>query len=221
MSVVLRNYLINSKLIMPEVTLYLSGVLLKFAFFSTKLRNMLVSPFHSTSLNFVWSSICQLIIVVFLIILTINLWLKFLFFRRIFISLMILNYRGLTPFYWSFTSYFWRNILVSLCIWTTLIAVIISKNLEITLRSLLPLNSPKLLWIFLIYLEIVRQMIRPMTLGLRLTCNILTGHVLLRLLRSRILLPFLSCILIFEIIVAVIQTRVFSLLALIYKTESN
>jgi len=62
---------------------------------------------------------------------------------------------------------------------------------------------------------------RPLTLRLRLICNLMAGHVLLRLIININLICYviLLLILFFEIIVSIIQRVVFTLLRAIYKKE--
>merc|ERR1712240_248685 len=52
----------------------------------------------------------------------------------------------------------------------------------------LPLGRPLTLGPFLVLIEIIRVLIRPLTLSLRLSANLLAGHIVLRLLRMRVLM---------------------------------
>lgn len=68
-------------------------------------------------------------------------------------------------------------------------------------------------------LELIRQLIRPLTLSLRLTCNMLAGHVVLFLTMVINNLVLILVILSFEIFVCVIQSVVFYILVISYKNE--
>jgi F-type H+-transporting ATPase subunit a len=82
---------------------------------------------------------------------------------------------------------------------------------------------------FIVCIEIIRNLIRPGTLAIRLTANIIAGHLLITLLGNMgcqlllylvfILLIVQILLLILEIAVAVIQSYVFSVLATLYSRE--
>jgi F-type H+-transporting ATPase subunit a len=82
---------------------------------------------------------------------------------------------------------------------------------------------------FLVIIETTRNIIRPGTLAIRLTANIIAGHLLVTLLGnsgpnlSLYLLNFLLItqvlLLILETAVALIQSYVFSILATLYSSE--
>ena len=92
-------------------------------------------------------------------------------------------------------------------------------SLKKEIRHLISQGAPVIVSIIVGAIEIVRKLIRPVTLGVRLTANIISGHVLLelgRLLSSIFGVPSLLLLIILELIVAVIQAFVFSLLAFLY-----
>jgi F-type H+-transporting ATPase subunit a len=53
------------------------------------------------------------------------------------------------------------------------------------LAHLVPLGTPSVLIPFMVIIELIRTFIRPFTLAVRLTANIIAGHLLLVLLRSQ------------------------------------
>lgn len=90
------------------------------------------------------------------------------------------------------------------------------------LSHLTPLGAPLVLGPFLILIEVVSYLIRFITLGVRLMANLTAGHLLLGLMSTSF--SFLSgfvqvVFFIFEILVAVVQSYVFSLLVSIYFEE--
>lgn len=99
------------------------------------------------------------------------------------------------------------------------------------LAHLVPLGTPYVLMPFMVLIESVRNIIRPLTLSVRLAANIVAGHLLLTLLRSqcapaRLLLIsplILSLILlgVLESAVALIQGYVFRVLRTLYVNEVN
>jgi F0F1-type ATP synthase membrane subunit a len=75
-------------------------------------------------------------------------------------------------------------------------------------------------------IETVRQIIRPITLSVRLAANITAGHILIALSRAPILINnhirvVLTTLLILELAVAIIQRYVFVILISIYLRETK
>merc|ERR1712154_158193 len=88
--------------------------------------------------------------------------------------------------------------------------------------SLAPRGCPTPLVPFLVLIEAVRSLIRPLTLGVRLMANIRAGHIIIGLLRAIIAssgvlgFAFRVFYATFEVFVACIQAYIFSLLLRIY-----
>jgi len=84
---------------------------------------------------------------------------------------------------------------------------------------------------FMVCIETIRNIIRPITLAVRLTANIIAGHLLLTLLGntgnslSLLIITFLLiaqiALLTLETAVAIIQAYVFSVLSTLYSREVN
>lgn len=162
-----------------------------------------------------------LIIAIFLIVVNWNLMcapLGSVVMRNFLISIIILNYIGLVPHCVTLTSLFWGNFIMATLLWFSFLLIGTLKNRNYFLSVLLPFRSPKILWVFLTILELVRILIRPVTLSLRLACNIITGHILLFLLINInvLIILLLLPIVVFELCVATIQAIVYSILLKIY-----
>lgn len=84
---------------------------------------------------------------------------------------------------------------------------------------LTPSGAPSLLMFFLFIIEVLRLLIQPFTISIRLVANIFTGHVLLTLVLERIFFSlFFPLFLIFlERIVRIVQAIVFVLLLFFYR----
>jgi ATP synthase subunit 6 len=105
------------------------------------------------------------------------------------------------------------------------------RGLSYFLAHLVPLGTPYLLIPLIVIIELVRGLIRPLTLGVRLVANIVAGHLLIILLRSPLRrrrwsviilgLGVLVLLLFLERGVSIIQGYVFSLLSSLYLAESN
>jgi len=95
---------------------------------------------------------------------------------------------------------------------------------------LVPLGTPIPLRVFIVLIETTSNLIRPITLSVRLAANIIAGHLLLRLLRrinENVPIAFwgvsiiLTLLLILEYAVAIIQRYVFITLLSLYLNEIN
>jgi len=121
---------------------------------------------------------------------------------------------------------------VSLIIWLAIVVSSFEYSPVRFMCHLTPLGSPGYLASILNLIEIVRNFIRPLTLALRLGIKMTTGHVLIRLIRTRarvcifsskmLLIPLLFILrgyLLFEMGICFIQGFVFSLLKVQYLGE--
>lgn len=119
--------------------------------------------------------------------------------------------------------------MLALPIWlgTILFSIIFQYNN--LLAHLVPLGTPSFLIPIIVIIETVRNVIRPITLSIRLAANMVAGHLLLTLLGSQgpsssslvlvILLVSLVLLLILEVAVACIQSYVFTILRSLYLNE--
>lgn len=149
---------------------------------------------------------------------------------NLFLVIMISNVLGLIPYSFTITAQFIVSLTFSLSIiiGVTLLGIFKHKFKFILLFVPKGLNQGyiKLLIPLIFFIEIVSYLIRIISLSVRLSANLISGHTLLKILASFgyklppifYLLPvlFLSCIFILEIAVAFIQSYVFTLLTLTY-----
>jgi F-type H+-transporting ATPase subunit a len=94
---------------------------------------------------------------------------------------------------------------------------------------LTPQGTPFILILFIVLIETIRLIIRPITLAIRLTANIIAGHLLislmgssgqsLRIIALSIMLRIQILLIILEIAVAFIQSYVFTILRTLYRSE--
>lgn len=96
---------------------------------------------------------------------------------------------------------------------------------------IIPQGTPAILIPFIVLIETIRNIIRPGTLAVRLTANIIAGHLLITLLRGTgprissyfilILVIIQILLLILESAVAIIQSYVIAILRTLYSREVN
>ena len=149
----------------------------------------------------------------------------------LFINIFLNNFLGLFPYIFTSSAHGSFTLALALPLWVGHMTMAIFLNFEASIRHFVPLNTPGPLMPFIALIELVRRIIRPITLAIRLTANMIAGHLLLGLLREKItnargvrllilILPLIA-LLILELAVALIQGYVFALLSSLYLEEVN
>lgn len=153
----------------------------------------------------------------------------------IFISLFSLilfnNFIGLFPYIFTRTRHLTLTLSLALPLWLCFILYGWINHTQHIFAHLVPQGTPAILIPFIVCIETIRNIIRPGTLAVRLTANIIAGHLLLTLLGntgssiSYILITFLLiaqiALLVLESAVAIIQSYVFAVLRTLYSREVN
>lgn len=153
----------------------------------------------------------------------------------IFISLFSLiifnNFIGLFPYIFTRTSHITLCLSLALPLWLSFIIYGWLNHTQHIFAHLVPQGTPGVLIPFIVCIETIRNIIRPGTLAVRLTANIIAGHLLLTLLGntgpslSLLLASFLItaqiALLVLESAVAIIQSYVFAVLRTLYSREVN
>lgn len=151
----------------------------------------------------------------------------------IFISLFRLiffnNLLGLFPYIFTRTSHITLTLSLALPLWLRFIMFGWINNTKHIFIHLIPQGTPTILIPFIVLIETIRNIIRPGTLAIRLSANIIAGHLLLTLLGntgnslSTFLISFLIItqllLLTLESAVAIIQAYVFTILRTLYSRE--
>lgn len=150
----------------------------------------------------------------------------------IFISLFTLilfnNFIGLFPYIFTRTSHLTITLTLALPLWISFNLFGWINNIQHIFTHLVPQGTPRILIPFIVCIESIRNIIRPITLAVRLTANIIAGHLLITLLGNTgpilniILIGLIiaqTLLLILESAVAIIQAYVFSVLRTLYSRE--
>lgn len=147
---------------------------------------------------------------------------------RIFIYIILNNSFGLLPYVFTARSHLVFTIRISLPLWLGHTVFAWVKRSENMFSHLVPLRTPFVLIPFIVLIELIRRIIRPLTLAVRLAANIVAGHLLLCLLCRRIPLTGIIVVFLFsvlliievlELAVALIQSYVFRILITLYLKE--
>jgi len=156
-------------------------------------------------------------------------WNYFYFYFCFFFFIIFSNFIGLIPYIFTSTSHLSITILLALPIWLGTIFYSIIFQYNNLLAHLVPLGTPSFLIPIIVIIETVSNIIRPITLSIRLAANIVAGHLLLTLLGSQgpiismiiliVLIIRLILLLMLEVAVACIQSYVFTILRSLYLNE--
>nr|WLE69985.1 ATP synthase F0 subunit 6 [Aphidius gifuensis] len=153
-----------------------------------------------------------------------------LFYISLFLFIMMNNFMGLFPYIFTSSSHLIYSLGLSLPMWLGLMMFGWIKNTNFMFAHLVPQGTPFILMFFMVVIESLSNIIRPFTLSIRLTANMIAGHLLLTLLSSfipnfflfyLIVLILQLMLLILEISVSLIQSYVFVILMILYLKETN
>jgi len=147
----------------------------------------------------------------------------------LFFLVLFNNFLGLFPYVFTRTRHIILTLSMAIPLWLSFIIFGVINNTIHILAHLVPQGTPGSLISFIVCIESVRNLIRPLTLSIRLAANIIAGHLLLTLLGSQgpnaspiILLCLIFAqilLLVLESAVAIIQSYVFTILRVLYSSE--
>nr|WHL46842.1 ATP synthase F0 subunit 6 [Aphaenomurus interpositus] len=152
-----------------------------------------------------------------------------LIFISVFLFILVNNVMGLFPYVFTSTSHLVLTMTLSLPLWLAFMMFGWINYSKYMFAHLVPQSTPSMLMPFMVLIETISNVIRPLTLAVRLTANMIAGHLLMTLLGNQtaeannmilmglILVQIL--LLTLESAVAVIQSYVFSVLSTLYSSE--
>jgi len=148
---------------------------------------------------------------------------------RVFSLILCNNFLGLVPYVFTASSHPAFTRVLALSSWAGYIIYSTLINTSRFLAHLAPVGTPKVLIPFMVLIELVRSLIRPLTLAVRLAANMVAGHLLLVLTRApipslggvllRLVFVGLSGLVLLELGVSFIQSYVFIRLSSLYVGE--
>nr|WRO45120.1 ATP synthase F0 subunit 6 [Lycocerus limbatus] len=154
-----------------------------------------------------------------------------LIFISLFSMILINNLTSLFPYIFSSTSHMTLNLSLALPMWLSFMLFGWINNYMHMFAHLVPQGTPPALMPFMVCIETTSNIIRPLTLAIRLTANIMAGHLLLTLLGNsgnKLSMLILSILILSQLMlfvlesaVAMIQAYVFSILSTLYSSEVN
>nr|YP_009351932.1 ATP synthase F0 subunit 6 [Cerion uva]AQL10425.1 ATP synthase F0 subunit 6 [Cerion uva] len=148
----------------------------------------------------------------------------------LFVVLLTTNILGLTPWVYGYTSDLVIVSCTALVLWGTFLVSGFFASPSKFLAHLAPAGAPLAMMPFLVLIESVSILIRPLTLTVRLIANISAGHIVLGLISiplnlmslsmsSLALFALMVMYVLFEYFVSAIQSYIFTLLLSLYLAE--
>nr|YP_010554754.1 ATP synthase F0 subunit 6 [Macrostemum radiatum]UYO79400.1 ATP synthase F0 subunit 6 [Macrostemum radiatum] len=152
-----------------------------------------------------------------------------IFFSTLFFFLLFNNFLGLFPYIFTSSSHLTLNLSISLTIWISLMFYGWFNMTNNMFSHLIPNNTPPILMPFMVLIETISNVIRPLTLAVRLSANMIAGHLLIFLLMNNpcnfitfnILIMAEIILMLLEMSVSIIQAYVFTILSTLYTSEIN
>nr|YP_009995940.1 ATP synthase F0 subunit 6 [Plagiodera versicolora]QNQ64891.1 ATP synthase F0 subunit 6 [Plagiodera versicolora] len=154
-----------------------------------------------------------------------------LIFISLFTFIMMNNFIGLFPYIFTSTSHMTMTLSMALPLWLSFMLYGWFNYTMHMLAHSVPQGTPGILMPFMVCIETISNIIRPGTLAIRLSANMIAGHLLLTLLGNtgssltlimiNILLIIQVLLLLLESAVSIIQAYVFVVLSALYSSETN
>nr|YP_010610893.1 ATP synthase F0 subunit 6 [Podulmorinus opacus]WAP91714.1 ATP synthase F0 subunit 6 [Podulmorinus opacus] len=145
-----------------------------------------------------------------------------------FMMIMYNNVMGLLPYIFTSSSHLIFSLSLALPMWVSFMLYGWLNKTNSMFTHLVPSGTPGVLMPFMVMIETISNLIRPGSLAVRLTANMIAGHLLMSLLGSNsissVLLLSLTMVvfiilMVFEFAVAIIQSYVFMTLTTLYSSE--
>nr|YP_009711996.1 ATP synthase F0 subunit 6 [Epicauta impressicornis]QGA73700.1 ATP synthase F0 subunit 6 [Epicauta impressicornis] len=182
-------------------------------------------------LNFIWIKITSILHKEFKVLLGPTSSGSTLIFISLFSFILMNNFMGLFPYVFTSTSHMSLTLSLALPLWLTFMLFGWINNTTHMFAHLVPQGTPPVLMPFMVCIETISNIIRPGTLAIRLSANMIAGHLLMTLLGNtgtllsiwmiNILIIVQLLLLLLESAVSIIQSYVFAVLSTLYSSEVN
>ena len=160
----------------------------------------------------------------------------FPFIFALFVFLLFGNLLGLIPYSYTFTSQIVVTFVMAAFVFLALTVLALFKHGLHFFSFFVPAGAPKALIPFLIIIEVISYFVRPVSLSVRLFANMLAGHTMLKVFAGLAVMisgvggaamvgsvfPFVALIGLtgLEVLVAVLQAYVFTILTCMYLNDA-
>ncbi len=156
---------------------------------------------------------------------------KFLpFIFTLFLFILFANLLGMFPYSFTVTSHISITFVLAMLVFVLITVTGFVKHGLHFLSLFLPKGTPWWLAPLMIIIELFTYLARPISLSLRLTANMVAGHVLLKVMAGFVVslalflkflpLPLMVVLIGFEIFVAILQAYIFAILSCVYLNDA-
>nr|YP_010996509.1 ATP synthase F0 subunit 6 [Concaveplana hamulusa]WPC85251.1 ATP synthase F0 subunit 6 [Concaveplana hamulusa] len=151
-----------------------------------------------------------------------------MFMLSIFLLIFYNNMMGLLPYVFTSSSHLVFCLSIALPMWLSFMIYGWLNKTNKMFEHLVPVGTPSVLMPFMVIIESISNLIRPGSLAVRLTANMIAGHLLMSLLGNNVCNSFvmmlssmilLIILMLFETAVGIIQSYVFMTLTTLYSSE--
>ena len=160
----------------------------------------------------------------------------FPFVYTIFMFVLIGNLWGMFPYFFTITSHIIITAALAIMVILTVVVVGFMKHKLHFLKLFVPSGVPKVILPFIVVIEVMSFLSRPLSLSIRLFANMLAGHITLKVFAGFVtalgslgvlgwfgaVLPLLATIALtaLELLVAALQAYVFAILTSLYLNDA-
>nr|UEE83303.1 ATP synthase F0 subunit 6 [Petalocephala gongshanensis] len=146
----------------------------------------------------------------------------------LFFFIMVNNLIGLVPYVFTPSSHLSFSLGLSLPLWIGFMFFGWLNSTNSMFIHMVPMGTPYVLMPFMVLIESISNFIRPFSLAVRLSANMIAGHLLMSLLGGSTSISFILMfmfifvyfsIFMFELAVSFIQSYVFVTLGVLYSSE--
>uniref|UniRef100_A0A1W5LKP9 ATP synthase subunit a n=1 Tax=Dielis plumipes fossulana TaxID=2977626 RepID=A0A1W5LKP9_9HYME len=154
--------------------------------------------------------------------------LNLIYYINIFLFVLVNNIFSIFPYVFCSTSHLILGLSFAMPMWFTMNLYMFINYLDYSLAHYVPTSTPNFLISFMVFIETISNVIRPLTLSVRLSANLTAGHLILSLIGLSffiskyfiiIIIMVQTCLFILEMSVSFIQSYVFSVLLTLYLSE--
>lgn len=148
----------------------------------------------------------------------------------LFMFLLFCNLFGMMPYSFTVTSHISVTFVLAMLVFLTVTIVGFVRHGFHFLSLFLPKGTPLWLAPLLVMIEFIAYLARPISLSLRLTANMIAGHVLLKVLAGFMVVmvfylkaipaPFIIILTGFEFVIAILQAYIFTILSCVYLNDA-
>jgi len=153
----------------------------------------------------------------------------FPFIFTVFMFILVGNLFGMIPYSFTFTSHIVVTFAMALVVFLGVTIIAIAKHRLYFFTFFMPPGVPLLMAPLLVPIEIISYLSRPISLSVRLFANMLAGHTLLKVFAGFVVslgmfgvfpLAFIIALTGLEIVIALLQAFVFTILTCLYLNDA-